>query len=278
MMTFRLQTLCALLALSTLVPAVTQAEDLNFNNIDKGDLEKVIGDLSSNFAHTTVSGASALGAVFGFEFGLVGGVSSTPGIDKLVKETDPNADAAGLPHAGLIAMFSVPFGVTVEANIIPSFGSDEFKFSNTGIGVKWTMTDAVLSLPFSLAVKGTMTKTELDFETVINNASTGNIPVNSKLNMSGTTTGLAAVISKNFLFFEPYFGLGMVSTDGDLKVTGTGTIFDTTLTTGQSAGAKNSGSHLFLGAELGLLFFKLGVEYSKLIDADRYTAKLSFYF
>ncbi|MCB0365020.1 MAG: hypothetical protein H6624_11880 [Bdellovibrionaceae bacterium] len=261
-----------------LVPGISYGQDLDFDNIDKSDLENIIGDLSANFAHTTVSGGSALGAVFGFELGVVGGVTSTPGVDKLVKETDPNADSAALPHAGLLIQFSVPMGVTVEANLIPSFGSEDFKFSNTGIGVKWTMTDSVLSLPFNLALKGNMTKTELKFETVINNASTGNIPVDSKLEFSNTTMGLAAVISKNFLIFEPYFGFGFVNSDGDLRVDGTGSIFDTTLTTGQSAGAKNSGTHMFLGAELDLFFLKLGIEYAKIIDADRYTGKLAFSF
>lgn len=261
-----------------IAPMTAGAQDLDFTDINEGDLEKIIGDFSANFTHTTVSGASALGDVFGFELGLVGGVTSTPGVDALIKETDPGASAAALPHAGLIAQLSVPYGVTFELDMIPSFGSDDFKFSNTGLGVRWTMTDAILDLPFSLAVKGHMTKTDLEFETVINNASTGGIPVDSKLEFSSTTTGLAVIISKNFLLFEPYFGLGMISSDGDMGVNGTGSIFDTTLTTGQSAGAKSSGTHMFLGAELNLFFLKLGVEYSKIIDADRYTGKLSFYF
>ncbi|MCB0383920.1 MAG: hypothetical protein KDD43_00905 [Bdellovibrionales bacterium] len=274
----QLQWLLALVLAFLVAPSASFGQDLDFDDIDKADLEKIIGDLSANFAHTTVSGASALGAVFGFEFGLIGGMTSTPGIDKLVKETDPNADSAALPHAGLLVQFSVPMGVTVEANLIPSFGSDDFKFSNTGIGVKWTMTDSILSLPFNLALKGNITKTELTFKTVINNASTGNIPVDSKLEFSNTSMGLAAVISKNILFFEPYFGFGFINSDGDLKVDGTGTIFDTTLTTGKSAGAKNSGTHMFLGADLDLFILKLGLEYSKIIDADRYSAKLAFSF
>ncbi|MCB0361778.1 MAG: hypothetical protein KDD35_03615 [Bdellovibrionales bacterium] len=254
------------------------AADFNFDNIDQSDLKKIIGDFSGNFTHTNVSGAGSLGKLFGFELGLGGGASTTPGINSLVKETDPNASEGALIHGGLLAQVSVPFGLSVEASLIPSTGGDDLKISNTGIGIKWTMTDAVFNLPFHLALKASATKTTLDFATIVNNASTGNLPVDSKMEFSSSSTALSLIASKDLLIFEPYFGLGMVQSSGDLAITGAGNVFDTTLTASQSASAKTSGVTYFVGSELKLIFLKLGVEYSKVIDVTRVTGKLALYF
>lgn len=254
------------------------ADTLDFDNVNEDDLKKIIGDFSGNFSHTTISGASSLGTTFGFELGLVLGASTTPGIDELTKEQDPNAQNAGLVHGGLLLQVSVPMGITIEANMIPSIDASDLEFSNTGLGVKWTLTQTLLSLPVDLALKANMTKTDLSFSTVIQNASTSNIPVNSKMELSSTTTGLMAFVSKKLLVFEPYFGLGIANTSGDLKVTGSGTIFDQTLTTGQSSDASTSGMQFALGSEINLFVVKFGIEYSKVIDTTRYSGKFSFYF
>lgn len=264
--------------LLTIFQFQSKAADLNFDNIDESDLKKIIGDFSGNFVHTTVSGASSLGHIFGLEFGIAGGASTTPGINSLIKEQDPNANEGALIHGGLIAQVSIPFGLTFEASLIPSTGNDELKISNTGIGLRWTMTDSIFSLPFHLALKAHSTKTTLDFATIINNSSTGGIPVNSKINLNTSTSGLSLVLSKSLLIFEPYIGFGVLNSSGDMAVTGAGNIFDTTVTSSQAATSKTSGTQFFIGSELKLLILKLGVEYSKVIDVTRVTGKLALSF
>ena len=89
-----------------------RAEDFTFKNLTDADFEKVTQDLSATFAHTSVSGASPLGDIWGFEIGVVGGQINTPEVDKLVKRGDPSASADKLPGAEILGVVSVPFAIT----------------------------------------------------------------------------------------------------------------------------------------------------------------------
>lgn len=254
------------------------ASDFNFNNVNEADLKKIIGDFSGNFVHTSVSGASSLGRVFGFELGLAGGISTTPGLNSLIKKSDPSAEDAHLIHGGIIAQVSVPFGLTFEGSAIPSIGNDTMKITTTNLGFRWTMTDTIFNLPFSLALKAHTSRTSLRFATVINNSSTANLPIDSKLELASSSNGLALVLSKELLIFEPYFGIGVLKSSGEFRILGSGNIFDSSLTTEQAANASTGGIHFFGGAEVKLFFLKAGLEYSKTIDVTRVTGKLALSF
>lgn len=254
------------------------ASDFNFNNVNEADLKKIIGDFSGNFVHTSVSGASSLGSLFGFELGLAGGISTTPGLNSLIKKSDPLAEDARLIHGGIVAQISVPFGLTFEGSAIPSLGNETMKITTTNFGLRWTMTDTIFNLPFSLALKAHTSRTSLRFATVINNSSTANLPVDSKLELASSSNGLALVLSKELLIFEPYLGIGVLKSSGEFRILGSGNIFDSSLTTEQSASASTSGIHFFGGAEVKLFFLKAGLEYSKTIDVSRVTGKLALSF
>src|SRR5437016_3186385 len=96
-------------------PALGQTIPLQ--NLDEAEFKKVVGDFSTNFLHTSVSGASTLGHIFGFEIGVVGGQTKTPHIETLAHEVDPGAKADKIPQAALLGVLSVPLGFTVEANL-----------------------------------------------------------------------------------------------------------------------------------------------------------------
>src|SRR5687768_15622569 len=85
-----------------------QAQSLKFDQIDQSDLDAITKEFTANFAHSTVSGASSLGDVFGVEVALIGGMTKTPEIDRRVKEVDANASVGQLANAVLAAQFSVP--------------------------------------------------------------------------------------------------------------------------------------------------------------------------
>jgi hypothetical protein len=251
---------------------VGNAQDLDFDDIDKSELESLVSDFGSNFSHTTASGASSLGRIFGFEVGIVLGASKTPNIEDLSKEQDSAADAAALPYAGIEGQISIPFGLTVEANIIPETGdTDDIQFQNTGLGLKWTMTDGFLVLPLNLALKAAYTKTELSFVDTLDGA-------NATIDIETTSFSAGLLASLNFMILEPYIGIGFIDIDGDLSVDGTGQIFDSAFTTSNTASAGTSGGTFTLGTELKLFIFKFGIEYSKIVDAERFVGKFAFYF
>lgn len=258
--------ICGLLGCS----AVSQAQDLEFNNLSEKDLETIIEEYSANFSHSSVSGAGTLGRIFGFEVGLVGGMTKTPKVDALVKEQDPSIDADKAPHATLLGVLTVPYGLSTEIGFVPKIGDDDFSYSRVGLALKWTATETLLSdLPLSLALKAHYAKTDIKYQQPVNGQPTD-------VSFDNTVWGLTAMASKSFVLVEPYIGLGYLMADGDIHVSGSSTIFN--FTTSTSASKKKSDLQLLAGAELKLLLVKLGIEYSRQFETDRYLAKLAFYF
>lgn len=247
------------------------AADLTIDNIDQNDLKNVIKEMSSNFGHSTVSSAATLGKIFGVEVGVVGGITNTPELDKLVKEVDSSASFEYLPTGNVFAAVSVPFGITLDMSIIPKLDLENLEVSNVGFGAKWTLTDGLLPLPFDLAVKADLTKTDLSFS----QTSGGN---SSSLEYSSTMTQVMLLASFNALILEPYFGLGTATSDGELNVTGGTNIFDNTFTTSSKASSKPSSSVVTAGVLLKLPLIRFGLELNEKFGTTRYLAKASLKF
>ena len=259
---FRISTLI----LMNLFATGAWAQYVAFSNLSDTQAQGIIKEFSGNFTHTSVSGASPLGSVFGLELAVVGGMTMTDEIDKLAKQTDPGAEADKIPHGGILAMVSVPFGLTAEASFIPEVGGEDFKFSNMGLGLKWSLTSGLIELPFSLAVKGHFMKSDLTFKQTSG--------VTATVDFKDTVMGLMVLASKNLIFIEPYAGIGVVSGDGEFDVTGT-SIF---ASGSQSYSDKTTGTQLLAGVEANLLILKAGAEISNQFGVNRYSVKVGISF
>lgn len=261
--TIKLITLVLMMAMSSFSRA-----DLALDNISESDLEKVINDFSAVFRHSTVSPASSLGTLFGVEVGVLLGTSTAPGVSGIAADSGGSVDT--LPSGSLLLMVSVPMGITLEASILPEIelGAGG-AFSNTSLGVKWTMTDTLLDLPLDLATKLSVTTSSLSFTQPVSS-------VDTKTTFKDQITELSVVASKNFVIVEPYFGLGYISANGELGVEGSSTIFNFTSET--KATSKPSGMIYYGGVQANLLFMRLGLEMSKVFDSTKTLAKFSFYF
>jgi hypothetical protein len=261
-----------LIALFSLVFALNfsaRAEDFTFKNLTDADFEKVTQDLSATFTHTSVSGAAPLGDIWGFEIGLVGGQTSTPEVDKLVKRGDANASADKLPGAEILGVVSVPFAITAEVGLVPKIGSDDFKFNAFHLAAKWTPSELFFELPVDLAVKLQYSKVKAEFKDTISG-----VPTN--FDYDDSVLGAWALVSKNFAILEPYAGIGWLKADGTMDVnTSASGVFTGGRT---SASADPTTTAFVVGTEVKLLVVKLGVEYMNLFDTSRFTGKLSFYF
>lgn len=249
------------------------AGTLNLQNVTADDYGKIVDELSADFMHTSVSGASALGHVFGFEIGVVGGVTKTPEINRIVHDSDPSLSVNSLPAAELLGVVTVPAGVTIELGVIPKVGSSDFHFNSLSLAGKWTANE-VVELPLSLAVKGQVTTAQFSSQASIQS---GVSTVDTTYKYKSTITAFTLLASKDFAIVEPYAGLGMVSSTGNMDVTGVAA-FDPSFTGSQSASVKRSSTQFLAGAELKLLVVKLGAEYAHLFGTNRFTGKLSFYF
>lgn len=275
--------LAAIALLGSLAPAA-QAATPKFDAISSDDYGAIVKDISSNFHYTTVSGASTLGKIFGFEFGVVAGRTDIPEIYRIVKRTDPNlAIDDYFYHGNLLARVTVPFGITLEAAAIPTITAGDVKFSQYGAGALWTFSDILFdNSPVDVGFRGFYKTTKFKFSQTIQNSSTANIPVNAEVSLTDDLYGGQLVVSKRFLgMIEPYALVGYTRATGKLGITSSvaaATIFSSSFTTGSSATASFNSDELRAGVDLQLLFLSLGAEYSRVFDTSSYTGRLSFRF
>ncbi|MBX3022963.1 MAG: hypothetical protein KF799_14910 [Bdellovibrionales bacterium] len=256
----------------TLFTLNVQAQSIGLQSIDRGDFEKLVDDFSANSHHTSVSGASGLGDIWGFEVGLVFGATNTPEINRLAQRQDPNANVSRLPHAALLGALTLPANVTLEAGFIPKVGSRDFKFNQLALAAKWTFSDFFFELPVNLALKVQTGKTLLNFQDEISG-----VPTHFSYENSGT--GLLLLVSKDLGILDPYVAFGTVRANGKMVVSGSGAVFsDPDFAASQSATAKRSSTVMMLGTEVKLGVAKFGVEYGRMFSTNSFTGKFSLYF
>jgi hypothetical protein len=261
---------CSLILCLMLLSFQARAQNIPLQNLNQNDLQKITGDVSASFLHTSVSGASPLGHIFGFELGVIGGQASTPQLQTIAQQ-NTGANASKLPFGQLLGVITVPLGFTGEIGLVPKIGNSDFKFNNFSIAAKWTPTEVFGDLPFSLAGKVSYTKTSLDFNQSVSGSQ-------ESYSMDDSTTALTVLVSKNLAIIEPYVGVGYVTATGNLSGSGSATVFNQSYTQSNSASATTSGVQWMVGTEVKLLVVKLGAEYSNMFGASRIAGKLSFYF
>ena len=257
------------------VPAF--AADIQLDNLSQKDVDKVTTEFASNFSHTTVAAPETDG-LWGVEVGVVGGVTGSPHLKKVINEAGGDGkDFKTLYHAGVVARAHFPFDLFAELNVLPEKEISDVTVSNRSLGVGWNA-GGFFGLPLDLAVGANVSNSHMEFDTVIDNASTGNTPVDSKIKLDSKTRVLYVGVSKTFLFVTPYVKFGTAHQDSDIKVKGTGTVFNTNVTAGQKADADVNGGYFVAGANLQLAFFKLGFEWGQTMGIRRASGKISLDF
>lgn len=255
---------------------ITFANSPNIDLLTKDQADSISKEFSANFVHTIVAPASSLGDLFGFEVGLIGGITKTPATDRISKSFDPSASVDMVPHAGLFGSVSLPFGFTTELSLIPEAGST-IKIEHKSYALKWTFSQ-LLDLPIDVAIRVHGSNSKLSYTDTINNSSTSNNDVDAVVSYDMSSLGAHLTVSKSFLFIEPYAGIGTISTDTDILTSASSTVSIFTFTGAESYSSSDTGTHFFVGANVNLFLFKIGLEHSRIIDINRTTAKLSFYF
>ena len=247
------------------------AASWSFQNLTQDDVDKVMREMSANTTMHSVLPPSALGSIFGFELGVVGGRTSSPGIDEIAKRVDASASVGQIIHAGLVGAVTTPIALTVEATYLPTIETTELRYSQYALGLKWTLSDKLIPiLPLNLALRGFMAKSELNWKQTQSG-------VEFKAVSDLQVSGLQLLLSPKLWVVEPYVGVGVASSNGKFTQSGTAPvpIFADSSTEKES---KNSTTQLLVGLDVRLLVLGLGVEYMKAFGSDSVTGKLSFKF
>lgn len=257
--------LCSLLFVS---PAAFA--DPAFSGITETDLENISNEMSANFTHNSMMGASKMGSIFGFQVGLIGAMTDSSKIDDIAKR-NTGAELPKLYNGGLMAAVGLPFGIALEATMFPETTLSGSKVSSTSFALKYNINEVIPVLPVNLALRGVYSSSKLSFEQTV-------ATVTSNVTNENSVTGIQLLFSPMIPVIEPYIGVGYLSGTNKLSNTGAASIFDSGFTTSQSESKTVSTTQLLAGAEVNLLLIKLGAEYSQAFGTSRYGIKLAFGF
>jgi hypothetical protein len=286
-MSFRFLSLRRIAALAVIGASTIQsanAADLSLDNINLADYDALVKEFSANSMYSTVTPASSLGGLWGFELGALAHMTIADDTLALVKRNNASTSFQNkLYHAGALLRVGLPYGFTGELVYLPKLKFGGVSVGRWGIGAQWTITDAILEdFPVNLAVKGYYTKTTLTYSQTVNNASTSGAAVTANIGLDNSLWGVMALLSYKIFILEPYVGIGYVKAKGTLNVDAAGsvTILNTTFfgANAKSAQSSPSSAQFQIGSDLRLAFFTLGAEYAKVFDKNTYTARLGFRF
>ncbi len=263
-----------------LISPAGHANAPTFDSLSDGDLETIVKEFSSNFVHTSVTPPTSLGKVFGVEAAMIVGLTESPGVKQISQSIDPQSDIEYLPHAWLLGGMSVPYGISIELNILPELDLQDIEMKHTSVGLKWSVTDQFLkNLPFDLAVRTYYTTSEIRFRQTVSNPgfpATSDVDVSFKNTMIGGDT----LLGFDFSIVEPYVGIGFVSSEGRLAGAATTntpySLFDDLSSREKST--RQDSARLIAGAQFHLAVLNIGIEYTQVFSTNRLTAKLGLQF
>ena len=259
--------------LSFITFSTVLAEGPSFDNLTNTDLDNISKEFSANFVHRAVSPASTLGDIFGFEVGLIAGITDAPDIAAITQREDPtNTDPFDkIAHAGLYGSVSVPFGITAELVLLPEQDLGDVSISHTSFGLKWTFSKYLPIPMVDLAIKGHFSSSEMSFSDTVDSVTT-------TVSLENSTMGATLLGSVNLLVFEPFVGIGYVTRDTDLTASGTAQIFDSSFTLNQAGSVDGSSSQVLAGVQVNLLIMKIAAQYENVFGTSVTSAKLTFGF
>ena len=241
---------------------------ISLPQLSQDNLDSIERDMSADTNLHDALPPSSMGSIFGFEVGVVAGIAKSPGLAEQVKKVS-STDAGAIPHAGVVAAITVPFGITIEALYLPKMTMGDFTYQQYAGAVKWTFTDGWM-IPVNIAARGFMAKSTLNFDQTVSGTPT---------TMSNDTSvqGLQLLASPKLIpIIEPYVGVGQLTATGTLSSSAPVSIFS--FTNANSASSSFGTTQLLAGLDIHALFFGLGLEWSRAFNTDSYTAKLSVKF
>lgn len=259
-----------ILLLVSIFMTLTVNADPQFTNITSDDFENISKEMSANFVHNSLMGASKMGTIFGFQVGLVAAQTQTPKIDEIVKR-NAGAELPNLYNFGFMGALGLPMGIAAEMVMIPTLKTSGASLEAKSLAVKWNINDVIPILPVNLAVRGLYSQASFGFSQVV---SMVNVDVSNKT----TVSGVQLLFSPMIPLVEPYVGIGLLNGSNELSVTGSNPIFDPGFSTSQSESKSVSTMQTIAGVEVNLVLLKLGVEYNQSFGASRTGFKLSMGF
>ena len=256
--------------------AQTDGNIFTDDDFGKAEFDLISEDLSAAFVHTTNSGGSSLGSLWGVEVGLVFGAGDSDNLRKVAEDIsgEEQEDLKFLPYAGIIAGVALPFGIGADVSMIPTVDlNGEGSFGSFRGSLGWSITDMIPLVgsfsPVKITALAAHGSTDFDYETSFGLNST------EKADFNVTNTEFGLVAGFNFFILEPYLGLSTVRSKTELNAS-TDNAFVAPENRNRNFSASLSGTRTRLGVLFKLPLLRFGLEMSNYQGLNRYTGKLSF--
>jgi hypothetical protein len=239
-------------------------------------LKDISKNMSVNIAHKSAFGAQPLsGALipFGFNIGILGGMTSATLLDKSLE-----SDFKNLPNLNLIAMAGIPFGINVELNYFPEINVSDITYKNYSVAIKCTISKFFpIPVPFlHLAIRFYMGDNNINLKHKYDGASEN---IEGSFKFQNTTKGIDFIVSTTALpFIEPFLGLGYLGNDTKISVSATNKVRifpDITAATSVEKTISSSQLRILLGVGVNLALFGAGAELNFVGDQLSYAFRIS---
>ncbi len=232
-----------LAATLALAAGTAAAQDFSFTPApQQADFASVSKDIIAVTSYKALGPAEA-GGITGFSVGAYGSYSPTG--DKSAWQRLVGEEVDGVGMVGLSARKGLPFGIDLGAMYSQVPGTDAKLY---GGEVRWAPLPGGVATP-AVAIRGTYVK------------------LTGEDDLKADSQTIDVSISKGFLFFTPYAGLGYVW--GSVNPSNEFPTLDT---------VDVEKGRFFAGARISLGFLEVTPEYEKLGDNDVYNLRLSLGF
>lgn len=240
---------------------------ISVNNLNETDLDEIIRALSSNSVHMSNTGPAGYGRIFGFEVGLVAGVTQTPGLDTVAKKTNSANSITSLPNAAVVAGLTLPLGFTFEATYTPKITSNNVNYQANSFALNLKMNDLIPVLPIQAALRGIYGTSDFSFSQTV-------ASVTQDISNRNQVSGVQLMLSPTVPVVETYVGVGALSASNRLS-SSVSTIFLPAVTTDLSFSRTVTSTHLFAGLGFNFGFVRIGAEAGSAFNNTRYSLKLT---
>lgn len=237
-------------------------------SITQDELDGITDDISGLFLYSTGSHGNTIASGWSGELGVMGGVGQVPEFEKIVGETEDGSIPLAFPTGYFILGISAPSGLTVDFNWRPDIlqlenvGSEYY-----GAGLRWSILQNH-GKGLNIEPSAYWSQAENFFTQELGS-------VESEVTMDRTTLGAGVTVGYELSWFRPYVYAGYAQTDLEIEATNSASVFDSSLTNGDTAESERESSVLRAGFNLGFGAGNAGFEVQSAFNTTRVMFKFA---
>ncbi len=242
----------------------------NISNLTQAEADSIAKNFANAIVFRSIEPPSSNGKIWGFGVGVGVDMTSAGGVNGVLR-AHGGQDISVLPAADIIATLQGPFGISGEVGFLPKTSVNGFSFKRTAFNAKWTFTDVLLRehTPFDAAIRVGFGKNEFSYAQTING-------VADTISFDSKAMRAELGMSRKFVIFEPYIGLGFLKTSSTLANTASVSLYN--FQQSDSYDYSKSSFLFNVGAEVRLIFITVGAQVEWAFGETTTSAKLGLKF